>query len=117
MDGVAVSLTGEQMPNLVRLEAECKEIREQLNSLEPDVIVFELETPKAQSIISLLKDRPGMLLIGLDTDCCQAIVLNSRQHLTQSMNDLQNVVQMVTNFKGVSSEEEEIIVDKNEVEV
>lgn len=98
MDGVAVSLTGEQMPNLVRVEAEFEDLRQRLNSIKPDLIVFELDNPEAQSIISLLKARPELLLIGLDPDCCQAIVLNSSQHQTQSMNDLQNVVQTVANL-------------------
>jgi hypothetical protein len=106
MDGVAVSLTGEQMQRMVRMDVECNDIRERLKSLEPDLIVFELDNPKTQSIISLLKDRPDLLLIGLDLDYCRAIVLNSHQHITQSMNELQHVVQTVANLKAISKERE-----------
>ena len=103
MDGVAVSLTDRRMLGMVRMDRDSGDIRERLQWLDPDLIVFELDDPNGPSIISLLKDCPETLLIGLDLDCSRAIVLNSRQHLTQSMNELQRVVQSVVDHKAVAS--------------
>jgi hypothetical protein len=115
LDGVAVSLMDQQRLRMVRLEAGTSDIREQLGSLEPELIVFELDSPDAHSIISLLKDRPGILLIGLDLNCSRAIVLNSSQHLTRSMSDLQRVVLETVNLKALASQRDGFISDEKDV--
>ena len=117
LDGVAVSLMDQQRLTMVRMESGTNVIQEQLGSLEPELIVFELDSPDAQSIISLLKDQPGILLIGLDLNCSRAIVLNSCQHLTQSMNDLQRVVLGAVNLKALASQGDGFITGKKDVTV
>jgi len=109
MDVVAVSLTDRQMLGVVRMDAESNDIREQLIALKPDLIVFEFDDPNGRSITSLLKDQPDVQLIGLDLDCSRAIVLHSCQHVTQSMSDLQRVVQTAVSRKALSSKGDEII--------
>ncbi|UCG22792.1 MAG: hypothetical protein JSW55_11470 [Chloroflexota bacterium] len=104
MDGVAVSLNDRQTLGMVRMDRDSGDIRERLKWLDPDLIVFELDDPNGPSIISLLKDCPDTLLIGLDLDCSRAIVLNSRQHLTQSMNELQHIVQSAVDRKALASD-------------
>jgi len=103
MDGVAVSLADKQMLRMVRIDTQTDDIWEQLESHQPELIVFELNNPNMLAIISHLKNRDDMLLIGLDLDCSRAIVLNSRQHLTRSMNELYRVVQSAANLEPMSS--------------
>ncbi len=97
MDGIAIGLGDEQLSGMVRLDVVTGDMREKMQTLKPDLIVFELEDPAAQVIIPFLKNQPDILLIGLDLDRNRAIVLNSCQHLTESINDLQQLVQKVVN--------------------
>jgi hypothetical protein len=107
MDGVAVSLAAPQLWKVIRLDIDALDIGECIGecmeSLDPDLIVFELDSPWSSSILSLIKDQPGVLLIGLDLSRSRAIVLDSHQHLTQTMDDLCQVVQSEANEKARSS--------------
>ena len=104
MDGVAVSLADWQLWRMIRLDIDALDIGECIGecmaSLDPELIVFELDSPWSSSILSLIKDQPGTLLIGLDLPCSRAIVLHSHQHLTQTMADLCQVVQAEANEKA-----------------
>ena len=93
MEGVAVSLANVEELSLVRIESSVSDIWQQVEALSPDVIVFELEVPHSPFILSLLKERPGILLIGLDVACNRVIVLNSRQLITSTMHDLYQIVE------------------------
>jgi hypothetical protein len=107
MDGVAVSLAAPQLWKVIRLDIDALDIGECIGecmeSLDPDLIVFELDSPWSSSILSLIKDQPDVLLIGLDLSRSRAIVLDSHQHLTQTMDDLCQVVQSEANEKARSS--------------
>ena len=104
LDGVALSLATRQTLGIVRMDATSGDIRQQLRNLEPDLIVFELDSPCAPTILGLVKDRPDMLFIGLDLDCSQAIVLNSRQQPTRSMSELQRVVQAAVDLRALAAD-------------
>ncbi|MBL7202080.1 MAG: hypothetical protein ISS56_18220 [Anaerolineae bacterium] len=93
MDGVAVSLGDQRALDVKRTGICAVGLRERLQSLKPDLIVVELDTRGSQSIVSLLRDQPSTLLLGLDLTCSRVIVLNSHQHMTRTMNDLCQVVQ------------------------
>ena len=93
IDGVAAGLAGRQVPEMVRIATFNGDIAERLKALEPDLIVFELDAPRSSSIFSLLRQQPGIMLLGLDLDYNQVIVLNSHQHITSTMNDLYQLVQ------------------------
>ena len=93
MEGVAVSLANcPQMP-LIRLDCNASDIWQQIDALDPDVIVLELKIPHSPFILTLLKERPGILLLGLDQDCNRVIVLNSRIHFSRTMHDLCQIVE------------------------
>jgi len=92
MDGIAVSLAGNQLLEITCLDADAIDVRQRLHTLKPDLVIFELDTPRLPCILSLLCEQPGILLIGLDLACSRAIVLNSHQHLTPTLNELCRVV-------------------------
>ena len=94
IDGVAVGLAGRQVPSMVRIDTFTPDIAERLKYLKPDMIVFELDTPWSSSIFSLLREQPGILLLGLDLDSSQVIVLNSYRYITRTMNDLYQIVRV-----------------------
>lgn len=93
MDGVAASLAGKEMLGTVRMNSHVKDIREHLETLQPDLVIFELDEPESPFLFSLLREQPGILLIGLDLACSRAIVLNSRQQMTRTMSELCLMVQ------------------------
>ena len=93
MDGIAVSLAGNPMLEITCLDAHAIDVGQRLDTLKPDLVIFGLDTPRLSCILSLLWEQPGILLIGLDPACSRAIVLNSHQHLTPTLNELCRVVQ------------------------
>ena len=93
MDGVAVGLGAREVLGVVRMDTTAAENGESLKSLNPDLIVFELDTPWSPAILSLLREQPGTQLLGLDLTCSQVIVLNSHQHPTRNMKELCQLVQ------------------------
>jgi ABC-type Fe3+-hydroxamate transport system substrate-binding protein len=99
MDGVAFSLRDRQTLGVVRIGPSGHSIEESLKSLQPDLIVFELDSPLSQSILSLLKEQNGIPLLGLDLTCNRVVVLNSHHHIASTMSDLCRVVQEEAHWK------------------
>ena len=102
IDGVAESITSRQRWDVVRIEPH--DFEQRVNSLKPDLIVYELGNPQSSSILSLLSEQPGTLLLGLDSSCSRVVVMNSHQHITRTMQDLyhvfQNAAGMVADLPG-----------------
>jgi hypothetical protein len=103
MDGIALSLAGNQLLKITCLDAHATNVRERLHSLKPELVIFELDTLRIPCILSLLWEQPGILLIGLDLARSRAIVLNSHQHLTPTLNELCRVVQAEAGQKAFLS--------------
>ena len=99
MEGVAMSLSGRRRMSVMRMDACLTDVGDRLRSLDPELIVFELNSPRAPSLLSLLREQPGTPLMGLDLDCSQVIVLNSSRHLTRTMRELGHLVQIKTGDK------------------
>lgn len=66
---------------------------EQLNTLKPDMIVVDLETPRPYAVLALLRERPGTLFLGVDHISSQVIVLQSSQHPVRSMQEFCQLAQ------------------------
>ena len=95
-EGAAVSLANCPQISLICIDSNAFDIWQQINALNPIVIVFDLEIPHSPLIFSLLKEKPGILLLGLDLECNRVVALNSRQHFTQTMHDLCQIVEAET---------------------
>lgn len=93
MDGIAASFAGHRQLEITCLDAHAFDVRQRLQTLKPDLVIFELDTSSVPSILSLLWEQPGILLLGLDLACSRAIVLNSHQHLTPTLDEFCRVVQ------------------------
>jgi hypothetical protein len=91
IDGVAESLASRQTLNVIRIDS--TDVGTSVKSLQPDLIVYELESPQSSAILALLSEQPGSLLLGLDLSSSRVIVMNSQQHITRSMQDLYQVFQ------------------------
>lgn len=103
MDSVAGNLRDELALSVIRVEASCINSRECLKSIQPDLIIFEWDAPRPCSILALLREQPGVLLLGIDTNCSQVVEIIGGLHQVQNMKELcrlaQNSLADVKNMK------------------
>jgi hypothetical protein len=102
MGGIAISLAGDQLLEMTRLDDHAIDVGQRLHTLKPDLVIFELDTPRLACILALLWEQPDILLMGLDPACSRAFVLNSHQHRTPTLNELCRVVQAEAGQKALS---------------
>jgi hypothetical protein len=65
---------------------------QELSSLAPDVILFDMDTAPPPAAFALLGLRPDLLLIGIDPSTNQALVWSGRNLCELSMQDLVRVM-------------------------
>ena len=93
MDGIIDSLIKNEALRSIQIDPSVANLNEQIRSAKPDLIVFELGTVCSQSILSLLSEQPGLLLLGLDLELSRVIVMNSHQRFTRSIEELTQLFQ------------------------
>ena len=94
LDTVEASLADYGELGVVRIHATVTDIGERLKALCPDLIIFDWDAAHLQLVIPLLRDQPGVPLLGLDVTSSKVIVLNSQQYVTPTVNDLAQVIQI-----------------------
>lgn len=96
MDGVAACLEDRRVPNLVRWDAVDVYLDANLQASQPSLIIFELDTPGSYMLLDLLREQPGIYLLGINQNCNQVIVLNSYKKKTRTMTDLYQIVKDIS---------------------
>jgi hypothetical protein len=100
IEGVAMSLEDDgQRLRIVRVDTALPDFKERVKSLNPKLVIFELDNPRSPTMVLLLREQPGALFLGLDPDCNQVVVLNSSQHLARSMTELGQLLQIQMNSR------------------
>ncbi len=94
MDTVEASLNGKQELGVMRLHSGVGNMEECIKSLSPDMVIFDWDTSFSQFALSMLRDQPGVPLLGLDVSSSTVIVLSSQQFTPLSVSDLTLVIQM-----------------------
>lgn len=90
--GIAASLQAESGVEVVSLDP-CSPITGQsLLELNPAAIAFDLTDPDPGLDVALLRERPGLLLIGVDPNSDELMVLSSRSARALSVADLVEVI-------------------------
>jgi hypothetical protein len=100
MDSVGTSLRNELAESVVQVDASGTDLGERLKSFQPELIVFELDTPRPCAVLSLLRERPGTLLLGIDRHCNQVIALHSERHPIENMAGLCRLAQAELDCRG-----------------
>lgn len=101
MDGIGTSLRSGQDMSVVRLDAFRPDLEACVKSLDPELIVFELDAPRPCTILSLLREQPGTTFFAVDTSCSQVIMLNSRRHAVQNLKEFCQLAQTgVNNYEA-----------------
>jgi len=88
MDSVATSLIERRFSDVIRINTDSSEFDRLLNSVQPDLIVYEHDLQNTNSLSSLLVQQSDTLLIAIDLNCSRALVLNSQLRPTRSMKEL-----------------------------
>ncbi len=92
MDMVETSLQDSSELGVVRVDANVDDAGEYLQSLHPDLVVLDLNTPQFQSAVMILRNQPGTPVLCLDANCNQVVTLSSQQHTPATVKDLGRLV-------------------------
>ena len=65
---------------------------EELKSMAPDVILFDVSAPRPEAAFALLETFPGLLLIGVDSSRDEMLILSSRPAQALAVQDLVNII-------------------------
>ena len=96
MDTVEASLGCQQGLDVMRIQTDDDDVEACVRSIRPDLVIFDWDTTFPQFAISLLRDHPGVPLVGLDLTSCKVIVLSSQQYTATTARDLTQVIQLET---------------------
>lgn len=92
MESVENSLRYELGLNVTRVCALLDDVNELVDSIQPRLIVFEMDTPNPCSILSMFSEQSDALFLGVDINCSQVVVLNSQNCILQNLNELCGII-------------------------
>jgi DNA-binding NarL/FixJ family response regulator len=95
MSGIATSLRAYDSLEVVCFDPASPAARQQLTESDPAAIAFDLNSPSTGIDLKLLRELPGLLLIGVDSSRDELLVLSSYTAQALSMDDLVRVIQAV----------------------
>jgi hypothetical protein len=96
MDAVEASLGNQQELDVMRVHTKDDDVEACLRAIRPDLVIFDWDTPFSQFAAFLLRDHPGIPLIGLDIASREVVVLSSQQYTPMTARDLAQVIQLET---------------------
>ena len=106
MDSVAESLMERQSSHVVRISSNIQKARELVNSLNPDLIVYELNAQNTDPIFSVIREQADTLHLAIDLSCKQIILLDCQRKPAESMQDLCELVLQEVGLKNIKVGEE-----------
>ncbi len=89
--GVETCLTGRADLEVVRVDSNLPEAAPRLKLLHPSVIIFDLSEARVDSlpvVSCLIRNHPGVLVLGLDLTNHEVMVLSGQQHPAVETEDL-----------------------------
>ena len=106
MDSVAESLMERKSSNVVRISSNIQKARELVNSLNPDLIVYELNAQNTDPIFSIIREQADTLHLAIDLSYKQIILLDCRRKPAESMQELCELVLQEVGLKNIKVGEE-----------
>jgi hypothetical protein len=92
MAGIVASLKADTTLEVLCVNLNSPNARQCLDENDLAAIVFDLSDPHLRLDVTLLRDRPGLLLIGVDSSSEEMLVLSSQPAKALSMADLVSVI-------------------------
>jgi hypothetical protein len=93
MDTVEAVLADMQQVGIVRIHTSVTDLASRLRSLQPDMVIVDLDAPNLHFVVPFLKERPGVPLLGLDLTYNQAVALSSYLYSVPTPDHLLAVVE------------------------
>lgn len=97
--GVETSLRNREEFDVVRIDTTLLNVEQRLKSLHPNVIIFDCGDARLDTLpgmTQLLKESPGVIVIGLDLTSNDVIVLSGQSHSATRVEDLIEAIRMET---------------------
>ena len=91
--GIAASLKTNPTLEVIGVDPNTPASRQALDELAFAVIVFDRCEASNDLVASLLRERPGLLMIGVDPSSDEMLVLSGRPVQALSLSDLVNVIE------------------------
>jgi len=108
MAGIVASLKADSTLEVLCVNLDSPNARQSLDENDLAAIIFDLSDPPLHLDVTLLRDRPGLFLIGVDPSRDEMLVLSSRPEQAFSVADLVKVIHQKDsvneNFKGGNDE-------------
>ena len=100
--GIRAELVGHTDFELLTVAADYPDAAGLIRELGPAAVVFDLVAAQPDFTVALLRDRPELILIGVDPSSDKVLVLSGRQEQPASAADLLGVIQHeARNRKGM----------------
>jgi hypothetical protein len=77
---------------LVHIDAPLASLAQRLGTLEPVAVLFDLAAAQSDFAVALLRERPELILIGVDPASDRVLVLSGRQEQPVSAADLARLI-------------------------
>lgn len=88
MEGIGAYLAGRPGLHLVRLEPDTESLTEVVASLQPDFVIYEINTLQVEQLASLLAACPGLQIVGVHLEHSGLVVISQCVHRFVAMQDL-----------------------------
>ena len=106
--GIVPSLKADTTLEVLCVNLDSPNARQSLDENDLAAIVFDLSDPPLRPDFTLLRDRPGLLLIGVDPSRDEMLILSSHPAQALSMADLVSVIHQKefpsSSFRGENHE-------------
>jgi len=115
MDTVEASLKNQRGLEVIRIQGYVGDVKACVESLHPDLVIFDWDTYYSRSVMLMLKDQPGVPFIGLDVSSRKVIVMSSQQYTPLTVNDLAHVIQLYTphpEIRGREIKQHSLVLDR-----
>lgn len=106
MDSVAESLLERESSHVVRISSNIQKARELVNSLNPDLILYELNAQNTDPIFAIIREQADTMHLAIDLNCKQIILLDCQRKPAESMQDLCELVLQEVSLKKIKEGEE-----------
>jgi len=80
---------------------------QKLDAVNPDILLFDLETIHTEAVFSKLKTNPSLLLVGISPDTNLVKIWSGRQVRELSTQDLLELIKREANHLSVESDSDE----------
>jgi hypothetical protein len=103
MDAVEASLEDNQELGVIRIHTTVSNVVECLRSLNPSLIILDMNDPHSRLMVSFLRDLPTVPLLCVDVTSSKVIALACQEYTVLTADDLAQVIHL-----QISGEDTEI---------